>query len=141
LGGSAFTVIRPAATAGFVAEFACPIIALQSMFAGYAFMDDTDLVVAKLSFSSYQDAALQQAMTLWEQGLNATSGAIVPKRMYLFLIDFTWNYGRWACKSFADSPASFSVKDKTQTLKLWCILLMSTRRSKLWVSSLPLTVT
>ncbi len=68
-------------SAGYDAEFICPISLLKSIFGGYAFVDDTDLVVAKISFWSFDDAALslQSAMATWERGISATSGAIVPE--------------------------------------------------------------
>jgi hypothetical protein len=97
---------------GVGAEFICPLSALSTSFVGYAFVDDSDLVVAKLSFSSYQDAAatLQKAMDTWEQGLNATSGAIVPEKTFTFLINFVWKGGSWRYSSIEESPATFSQR-------------------------------
>jgi hypothetical protein len=71
---------------GYGAEFICPLSMVKTSFGGYAFIDDTDLVVAKLSFLTYIKVAhaLQSSMTLWEKGLKATSGAIVPKKTYVY---------------------------------------------------------
>jgi hypothetical protein len=48
---------------------------------------------------------------MWENGLKATSGAIVPEKMYVYVMDFVWKGGSWAYRSVATSPASFAVKD------------------------------
>jgi hypothetical protein len=47
-------------------DIICPISKVKSTFSGYTFVDDTDLVVAKLSFRSFTDAAqaLQTMMTI-----------------------------------------------------------------------------
>jgi hypothetical protein len=42
---------------GYGAEFICPLSQLKSSFSGYAFVDDTDLVVAKFTFYNYNEAA------------------------------------------------------------------------------------
>jgi hypothetical protein len=49
---------------GVGAEFICSLSALSTSFISYAFVDDSDLVVAKLSFCSFHDTAnaLQIAM-------------------------------------------------------------------------------
>jgi hypothetical protein len=98
---------------GVGAEFICPISDISTSFVGYAFVDDSDLVVAKLYFSSFRDAAvaLQAAMDTWEQGLSATSGAIVPEKTFTFLVDFVWRGASWRYRTITESPATFSVRD------------------------------
>jgi hypothetical protein len=49
-------------SSGYGVELICPISEVKSNFSGYAFVDDTDLVVAKLSFRSFIEAA--QALQL-----------------------------------------------------------------------------
>ncbi len=112
MGGGELPDSKMMRAAGYVAEFICPPTLLKSVFGGYACVDDTDLVVAKLSFNSAADAAqaLQLAMTMWEKGLKSTSGAIVPEKTYVYLIDFEWRAGRWDYLSCAKSPASFTAK-------------------------------
>jgi hypothetical protein len=74
--------------AGHGAEFICPLSQKKSIFGGYDFVDDTDLVVTKLNFYNFQEAAisLQAAMTTWEKGIRATSGAIVPEKTYVYTL-------------------------------------------------------
>jgi hypothetical protein len=102
-------------SSGYGAEFICPLSTLKSTFGGYAFVDDMDLVVAKLSFCSFTEATqeIQSAMTLWEKGLRATSGAIVPEKTYVYIMDFEWKGGSWSYRSCQNSPASFEVRDIT----------------------------
>jgi hypothetical protein len=120
-------ILKMMRAAGYVAEFICPLTMLKTVLGGYAFVDDTDLVIAKLSFNSVADAAqaLQSAMTMWEKGLKSTSGAIVPEKTYVYLIDFEWRAGRWDYLSCAKSPVSFSVKDINGVLR-------PVKRYKVW---------
>jgi hypothetical protein len=105
---------------GVGAEFIYPLSSLSTSFVGYAFVDDSNLVVAKLSFSSFHEAAnaLKPAMDTWEQGITATSGAIVPEKTFTFLIDFSWRVGIWHYSTIAESPAQFFVNDIHGTRKL-----------------------
>jgi hypothetical protein len=98
---------------GVGAEFICPLSAISTSFVGYAFVDDSDLVVAKIYFSSYREAAaaLQTAIDTWEQGLHATSGAIVPEKTFTFIIDFVWRGGSWHYSTITESPANFFIRD------------------------------
>jgi hypothetical protein len=104
---------------GYGAEFICPLSKVKTDFGGYTFVDDTDLVVVKLSFKDFADAAhsLQGAMTTWEKGIRATSGAIVPEKTYVYIMDFAWKSGLWTYHSCATSPASFEVRDITGILR------------------------
>jgi hypothetical protein len=56
-------------------------------------------------------------MTTWEKGIRATSGAIVPKKTYVYLMDFAWKGGAWEYLSCDKSPASFAVYDISRTLR------------------------
>jgi hypothetical protein len=105
---------------GVGAEFICSLSALSTSFISYAFVDDSDLVVAKLSFCSFHDTAnaLQIAMDTWEQGITATRRAIVPEKTFTFLIDFTWRGGIWSYRTIEESPAQFFVNDIHGTRKL-----------------------
>jgi hypothetical protein len=51
------------------------------------------------------------AMDTWEQGLTATSGAIVSEKTFTFIIDFAWHGGIWHYRTIDESPANFLVKD------------------------------
>ncbi len=82
---------------GFFCHFVAPFSGKEIKFSGYSFIDDTDLVIMKLSGGTNEEivAALQESVDTWEGGLNATSGAIVPEKTFWFLIDFAWSAGQW----------------------------------------------
>jgi hypothetical protein len=94
-------------------ECRCPISSQHTTFAGYAFVDDTDLIITKITSISYQDVMtdLQDAVDMWEGGLKATGGAIVPEKTLIFVIDFKSSGGKWCYKSIAESPGSIFVND------------------------------
>jgi hypothetical protein len=78
----------------------CPFFLQKITFAGYAFIDDTDLIIAKVSSYSYQYVMveLQIAVDTWEGGLKATGGAIVPDKTFVFVKNFKWVGGKWKYK-------------------------------------------
>ena len=83
-------------------------------FVGYAFVDDTDLIVSGSEpTASFQDiiSRMQQSLDLWEGGLRATGGAIVPEKSHWYLIDFKWEQGRWSYVTESDAPGEISVRD------------------------------
>jgi hypothetical protein len=54
---------------------------------------------------------LQRALDLWEGGLHATGGAIVPEKSHWYLVDFHWTGSEWQYVPIRDSPATLSVRD------------------------------
>jgi len=38
---------------------------------------------------------MQAALDLWNQGLSATRGALIPEKSFWYLIDFKWAGSRW----------------------------------------------
>ena len=91
-------------------------------FVGYSFFDDTDLC----SFSNEADstdapvsADMQHTMNLWEGGVRATGGALVPEKSFWYLVDFKWCQGNWSYATAEDCPASLTLRDATGHL---CIL-------------------
>jgi hypothetical protein len=98
---------------GFGCEFLSPFSKEALHFVGYAFADDTDVIVSQTHMNSHIEAiqTLQRAVNTWEGGLKATCGAIVPEKTFWYLIDFTWSGGRWHYKSVEDSPGSILLND------------------------------
>lgn len=92
-------------------------------FVAYSFVDNTDLVAGSLDREATgQKVAedLQKALHMWERGLHATGGAIVPSKTHWYLVDFKWDNGKWAYCSIEDAPAELKVRDcdgVTQTLE------------------------
>ena len=81
-----------------------PLTGDKYLFVGYAFVDDTDLVVNLPSLhhdESHADrvarvaARMQESVTFWEAALRASGGALVPQKCHWYLLDFRWYNGRW----------------------------------------------
>ena len=53
---------------------------------------------------------MQKALDLWEGGIRATGGAIVPEKSYWCLIDFIWNGSKWIYRHIQDCPGSLHIK-------------------------------
>jgi hypothetical protein len=92
---------------GFGCAFIAPFSATHTRFSGH-----TDLAIAQLHSISHQDVIhlIQDALTTWETGLNATSGAIIPEKTFWFLIDFKWSVGKWQCKTINNTPGNLYVR-------------------------------
>jgi hypothetical protein len=79
---------------------------------GYAFVDDTDLVVSKPEMSATEaHRSMQCSLTAWEGGIRATGGAIVPEKSHWYLVEFGWKDGLPFYQPVQKSPGSLSVKD------------------------------
>jgi len=94
--------------------FKSPISGREIRFVGYAFVDDTDLIrTAHDNINTGIEVVneLQRALDLWEGGLHATGGAIVPEKSHWYLVDFRWSGSEWTYVSTAESPATLWVKD------------------------------
>ena len=57
---------------------------------GYAFVDDTDLVMIPAEQVTPQEVAheMQEMLDIWEGGIRATGGAIIPEKLHWYLVDF-----------------------------------------------------
>jgi hypothetical protein len=91
---------------GFGLPFIAPVLRLR--FAGFAFIDGTDLLqmLQTYAFADCVQLNLQEAVDSWEGALSATADAIVPEKMYWYVIDFQWQAGSWKYKTIQESPGS-----------------------------------
>ena len=56
---------------------------------------------------------MQLAMNIWEGGLKATGGAIVPEKSWVYPISFHFdNQGQWHYQTVDDMEVEFTVKDQ-----------------------------
>ena len=82
-------------------------------FVGYAFVDDTDLVVndpsATASVSSVIDK-LQTSINFWEASLRASGGALVPGKCHWYLVDYSWTGRGWELLTPSSAPGEISVR-------------------------------
>jgi hypothetical protein len=57
-------------------------------------------------------------LDLWEGGLRASGGAIVPSKTAWNLTSFKWNNGIWKYQTVDETPATLAVKDIDRHLYL-----------------------
>ena len=83
------------------------------LFVGYAFVDDTDLVVDGLTSSATAAQVahrLQASANFWEASLRASGGALSPAKCHWYLIDHRWVNGQWRLVSPSDLPATLRIR-------------------------------
>jgi predicted aldo/keto reductase-like oxidoreductase len=70
---------------GFGIQLISPISRTNIKFAGYSFVDDTDLLQVISALQQYRFAiiSIQRAFDTWEAGLKVTGGALVPEKNLL----------------------------------------------------------
>jgi hypothetical protein len=74
---------------GLSAQFLLSVSLHTTELVGYAFVDDTDLVVLKPEMSATEaHRSMQSSLTAWEGGIRATGGAIIPEKSHWYLVEF-----------------------------------------------------
>ena len=89
-----FDVLR---NEGYGLDIAGPISDEHLRMAGFAFVDDTDLIQdATTNDPRRVTENIQQSLDLWEAVLRATGGALVPNKSFWYLVDYKFNSrGDW----------------------------------------------
>jgi hypothetical protein len=76
-------------------------------------VDDTDLIVTRLELKTAM--AVQEELWLaagaWSAGLNATGGAINPKKSRWILADYLWTNGQWGYSKQPAVPMEIPLPD------------------------------
>jgi hypothetical protein len=91
-----------------------PITLKTVHFSGFSFVDDTDTIqTARSCNETWREVVqgLQQSLTLWQGGLRASGGAIIPEKSTWSLVDFKWRNGIWKYCTMENTPATLQVKD------------------------------
>jgi len=81
------------------AAFKAAISSDQIQFVGYSFVDDMDLIQTGSTIKSTAGDTLplmQATLDLWNSGLSATGGALVPEKSFWYSIDFKWSSSHWS---------------------------------------------
>jgi len=102
---------------GFGAGFKLAISGTRVSFVGYSFVDNTNLVQTGPAIISTGQEVLplmQAVLALWEQGLHATGGSLVPQKSFWYLIDFQWQGCEWRYAVYATEPGELLMKHHTQ---------------------------
>jgi hypothetical protein len=82
---------------GMGGYFESPISRRPLHIAGYAYVDDTDIITYSSGYNEQQVVAqMQQNINLWAGGLASTGGQLEPQKTYWYNINFKWNQGNWA---------------------------------------------
>ena len=109
-------------------------------FVGYSFVDDTDLCQTAQTqgeLASSVLAEMQEGLNMWEGGIRATGGAIVPEKSHWYLVDFKWRNGKWSYALVDESPGILRVKDSSGTEQILERLALSDARQTLGVRLAP----
>jgi hypothetical protein len=99
---------------GMVTCLRAAMTATTVVFAGFLFVDDTDLIAfSESKGKSFPQvmARLQAAVCAWHGGLRASGGALKPDKCSWSIEDFTWTDGKWSCTTVADTPGDILVPD------------------------------
>lgn len=87
----------------------------------YVFVDDCDLVTMghdPQATPTELTHAMQQSITLWEQALRATGGALVVEdKSYWYMIHFTYENDMWTYSTIQQTPGEVNIRDHTGTPK------------------------
>jgi hypothetical protein len=102
------------------AEFELPFSRETLRLAGYAYVDDTDIIAYS---TNDQDTTpiveqMQRSVDLWNGLLSATGGQLEATKTFWYNIQFKWKEGRWSYATNTDSPAILTMAnaDGTRTL-------------------------
>ena len=92
-------------------------------FIRYSFMDNTDLIQTGPTLHSMAADTMplmQAVLNLWNQGLSATDGILVPEKSFWYSIDFKWKSGKWQYDKNAGANDQLMMTDH---LNQWCPLM------------------
>jgi hypothetical protein len=88
------------------------MMATTVAFAGFLFVDDTDLIALSASKEDTAEQVavrLQEAVRVWHGGLRATGGALKPEKCSWSLADFRWVHGKWRYTPMEDVPGDINA--------------------------------
>jgi hypothetical protein len=91
-----------------------PISLKMVRFSGSSSVDDINMIQTARDISEgWQEVVqgLQNSLDIWQGGLHATGGVIVPAKTSWNLLDFKWKGGYWNYKTISDTPAELLIKD------------------------------
>jgi len=98
---------------GFVATFICALSKQHRTMAGFAFVDDTDLIVTDESNDIRAvERKMQNSLRLRHGLLQASGGDLVPSKCFWYLIDFTWKNGHWRYTQWDENSRPLSISNK-----------------------------
>jgi len=110
-----FDILR---SEGFIALLIGAISGQSRKLAGFAFVDDTDLIVTDSADSVFAVVQkMQDSVATWEALLSATGGALVPEKCFWYLISFEFQGSKWHYdKQRAPQPIEVRNADGQKTV-------------------------
>jgi hypothetical protein len=103
-------------TAGFGTFFQKTISGKKVSYVGFSFVDDTNQVQTGCFPGEDCNSIAEQmqlAVNKWEGGLCATGGALDPKKLHWYLINFIWQFGKWRMARKDEHIAEILIRDST----------------------------
>jgi len=95
---------------GFLATVICAISRQYQTMGGFAFVDDTDLIVTDNSNDEQIVASkMQGSVSLWHGLLKATGGDLVPEKCFWYLINFHFDHNQWKYKQWPTTQRQISI--------------------------------
>jgi len=81
---------------GFLATIICALSCQSQTMGGFAFVNDTDLIVTDISNDEQAvTSKMQGSVSLWHGLLKAMGGDLVPEKCFWYLIDFEFAQNQW----------------------------------------------
>jgi hypothetical protein len=93
------------------AVFKSPISKQITRLAGYAYVDDTDIIAHLQNGGDNVFPHMQWSLDLpvWAGGLATTGGQLELAKSFLYNIQFQWNNGRWRHCSKHEFPTALTM--------------------------------
>jgi len=99
-----------------VATIICAISLQCCETSGFAFVDDTDLIVTDPSNNEQKVVGkMQDSLTLWHGLLKAMGGDLVPEKCFWYLIDFTHDGNQWRYKQWNTAQRQLQITKDNRT--------------------------
>jgi len=123
---------------GLVAMFICALSKDQRALAGFAFVDDTDVIVNGPTNNIQQvHQQMQKSLTMWHGLLQAMGSNLVPEKCFWYLLNFHWANNHWRYKTIKETPGQLMLQTETQTMIIIPRLEASEARQMLGVQLAP----
>jgi hypothetical protein len=97
---------------GHVARICSAMSLAVFVFAGFLFVDDTDLITVAVNCKespTQVTARMQVAVDAWHGGLHTTGGALKAAKSSWGLIAFYWEQGQWHYATKLSSPQELTI--------------------------------
>ena len=99
---------------GIATRMLSPITKDELELAGFAFVDDADIITMSDSNDPKETLKkMQEAINCWEGVAKVTGGALAPQKSWWYLISFKWEKdGSWTYETVDDKTETLMARDK-----------------------------